>query len=463
MGGEHALTPAEVAATAALSPAASLAQFVMDNAARMPSPPPVAAPGSWQRMRPRSPASPPWCTVPESQTVGHAAVASELMGAYRGSTGTGLPETHAATVTYGDTSWRHGSPDDGNPPDHGSQNKVAKADSCTPAMCILELQDPIDLSGQSAATLEFWRYMDSSLPSDNHMSVQFYKGGSWNRAYVWGGESHKPGEWAKVTHGLVGHLVSDFKVRFVVKASDANRDFAIDSVKVTAAAAPVPAPQAPRDRTAPVITSPDSITVMTPRSTSQTTPVVFAASARDAVDGSVAVTCSPASGTQFSLGNTDVLCTASDAAGITARKTTVVTVKHPESAAQDLTKIRGGSEVEVVSKDSIGILRPGNAFPAVVGLAVTRNNVPMVLMASHVVNYNEHGNTFGELRLASSQIVNPTVANAITDTTNAITGRSVLRRGAPGDHQHVDSTRPEQDTGRQHNRHHFWVWRGCRS
>jgi len=220
--------------------------------------------------------------------------------------------------------------------------------------------------------------------------------------------------------------VSDFKVRFVVKASDANKDFAIDGVKVTAAAAPVPAPQAPRDRTAPVITSPDSITVMTPSSASQTTPVVFAVSARDAVDGSVAVTCNPASGTQFSLGNTDVLCTASDAAGNSAKKTTAVTVTRPELATRDLTKIRGGSEVQVLRKDSLGILYPLNTQDAVVGLAVTRNSVPMILMASHVVDLpNKFGHTFGELRLASSQIVNPTVANAITDTTNAITGRTV--------------------------------------
>ena len=50
------------------------------------------------------------------------------------------------------------------------------------------------------------------------------------------------------------------------------------------------------------------------------------ASATDAVDVSVAVACSPASGALFSLGNTAVTCTATDAANNTASGTFLVTV-----------------------------------------------------------------------------------------------------------------------------------------
>ncbi len=53
--------------------------------------------------------------------------------------------------------------------------------------------------------------------------------------------------------------------------------------------------------------------------------------ANDAVDGAVAVTSSPASGSQFPLGNTTITYTATDAAGNTATATTVVTVQDTTS------------------------------------------------------------------------------------------------------------------------------------
>jgi hypothetical protein len=56
-------------------------------------------------------------------------------------------------------------------------------------------------------------------------------------------------------------------------------------------------------------------------------PVAFVASATDNVDGVVAATCSPESGSIFAVGATTVTCSATDAAGNTGTATFVVTVR----------------------------------------------------------------------------------------------------------------------------------------
>lgn len=67
------------------------------------------------------------------------------------------------------------------------------------------------------------------------------------------------------------------------------------------------------DTTGPVITAPSLLEV---EATSPAGAVaVYVATAHDLVDGDVAVTCAPASGSQFPLGDTDVFCTAFDRRG----------------------------------------------------------------------------------------------------------------------------------------------------
>lgn len=72
----------------------------------------------------------------------------------------------------------------------------------------------------------------------------------------------------------------------------------------------------PSDTTAPVITVPADMTQQIEGVSSAT--VTFTASATDDVDGTVAVTCEPASGATFEYGTTTVSCSATDAAGNTA-------------------------------------------------------------------------------------------------------------------------------------------------
>ncbi len=78
-----------------------------------------------------------------------------------------------------------------------------------------------------------------------------------------------------------------------------------------------------RDTTAPVLTLPADLIV---EATGATTPVTFSASATDLVDGSVAVTCTPASGTAFGLGTYSVSCSATDVHSNSATGSIGVTV-----------------------------------------------------------------------------------------------------------------------------------------
>lgn len=80
------------------------------------------------------------------------------------------------------------------------------------------------------------------------------------------------------------------------------------------------------DTTAPQLTLPAD---MTQQATGSDGAVAsFTASASDETDGSVPVACSPASGTVFPLGTTQVSCSASDGAGNTARGDFDVTVLY---------------------------------------------------------------------------------------------------------------------------------------
>lgn len=80
----------------------------------------------------------------------------------------------------------------------------------------------------------------------------------------------------------------------------------------------------PTDTTPPVIAGAEDVTVTS--ADGAAVPVAFSVTATDDIDGSVPVTCTPASGSPFSLGTTEVTCEASDTAGNTAEATFEVTV-----------------------------------------------------------------------------------------------------------------------------------------
>jgi large repetitive protein len=81
----------------------------------------------------------------------------------------------------------------------------------------------------------------------------------------------------------------------------------------------------PSDTTPPVLTLPANITAEATSSAGAA--VIYSASATDAVDGAVAITCSPASGSTFALGTTTVNCSAKDSKNNTATGSFSVTVR----------------------------------------------------------------------------------------------------------------------------------------
>jgi RNA polymerase sigma factor (sigma-70 family) len=82
------------------------------------------------------------------------------------------------------------------------------------------------------------------------------------------------------------------------------------------------------DSTQPVVTAPESLVVEAEGPDGA--PVSFRARARDRVDSTVAVRCTPRRGDVFALGETTVECTARDKAGNVARRSFTVTVRDSE-------------------------------------------------------------------------------------------------------------------------------------
>ncbi len=101
------------------------------------------------------------------------------------------------------------------------------------------------------------------------------------------------------------------------------------------------------DTTPPVLTLPANIIVQATNSSGAV--VNFSASATDAVDGSVPVTCVPVSGSTFALGTTTVNCSASDASNNSATGSFSVTVNPPAQSglAQIAASIAGQGRISI--------------------------------------------------------------------------------------------------------------------
>jgi hypothetical protein len=87
------------------------------------------------------------------------------------------------------------------------------------------------------------------------------------------------------------------------------------------------APNTTFDLTPPVIKGAVSKTARVPK-TAKFARVKFKVTAEDAVDGSVAVTCTPKSGSRFKIGHTKVKCSATDSSANKATANFTVTVKR---------------------------------------------------------------------------------------------------------------------------------------
>jgi len=107
-----------------------------------------------------------------------------------------------------------------------------------------------------------------------------------------------------------------------------------------------------QDTTAPTLTLPaDTLVTAT---SANGAPVTFHPEATDVVDGSVPVTCTPASGSTLAIGTTEVKCSATDRAGNTAEGSFKVSVRRtirgpyqPVDLNRVLNTVKGGSTVPI--------------------------------------------------------------------------------------------------------------------
>jgi len=106
-----------------------------------------------------------------------------------------------------------------------------------------------------------------------------------------------------------------------------------------------------QDTTAPAVSVPANITKEATSAAGAT--ASFSTSASDAVDGSVATSCEPGSGSMFALGTHTVICSATDAAGntgndsftVTVRDTTAPVVNVPADVTAEATGANGARVV----------------------------------------------------------------------------------------------------------------------
>jgi hypothetical protein len=115
------------------------------------------------------------------------------------------------------------------------------------------------------------------------------------------------------------------------------------------------------DTTAPVLTLPDDMIVLA--SSASGAVVDFTASANDAVEGPVPVTCSPDSGSEFPVGTTTVNCTAEDSHGNQASGSFTVTVQLPVAGGQ-CKGVPGHQILPPIDRDGSSVFKQGRTVPA---------------------------------------------------------------------------------------------------
>ena len=153
-------------------------------------------------------------------------------------------------------------------------------------------------------------------------------GGSLAQAFADDGTNGDttPGDNVFSFFATVSNITAPGAKTLPILVTDAEGRMASSSIALTV--------QAPTDTVPPVITVPADFTVLT---TSPPAVAVYVATASDDLDGPIAPSCAPASGSAFALGTTAVTCTASDAHGNGASATFHVTVAQPANLifAQD--------------------------------------------------------------------------------------------------------------------------------
>jgi hypothetical protein len=199
-----------------------------------------------------------------------------------------------------------------------------------------------------------------------------------------------------------------------VTATDAHGNSAEELFKVTVV-----------DTTRPVITAPD----VSKEATGANTPVSFAPTATDLVDGDVPVICAPASGSSFPVGDTTVDCSASDSHGNIAPKSFKVTVT--DNTAPTISNVPSNITAEATGADGATVSFGGASAtdlvdgPISVHYSVASGSVfGLGATTVHVTATDAHGNAADKSFTVTVQDSTPPVLHLPSDMTGKASGNN---------------------------------------
>ena len=140
----------------------------------------------------------------------------------------------------GDNQWQPHPPIGPNVPGEPANNFLALAWNCQPTSgCVLTLAAPLDMSSYQAATLGFWRLVNSGLTAADFLVAEIFDGTQWLELARWTEGQGDNDQWNLEQLVVpVSYLVNGFNVRFRSRGTYTS----IDNVVVNATAAPTNQP-----------------------------------------------------------------------------------------------------------------------------------------------------------------------------------------------------------------------------
>ncbi|HEX9618597.1 MAG TPA: LamG domain-containing protein, partial [Polyangiaceae bacterium] len=121
-------------------------------------------------------------------------------------------------------------------PGLGSGSPAAHSDNCD-STCTITLSTPINLSGYTAASLAFLRFVDSELDAGEFLRVEVFNGTAWSVLFNWqqGAGGGDDNTWHAETVDLAPYLgLTGFNLRFVTSSSATTEHVHVDDVIIVA-------------------------------------------------------------------------------------------------------------------------------------------------------------------------------------------------------------------------------------
>lgn len=119
-------------------------------------------------------------------------------------------------------------------PAGASGSPAAHSDNCDTG-CRLTQAQAVDLTGFSAASLEFLRFVDFRLDSGEFLQVEVFDGAAWVEVFLFTHGAGDDNTWHAESLDLAPYLgVADFRVRFTTLQSNTLEHVHVDDVIVTA-------------------------------------------------------------------------------------------------------------------------------------------------------------------------------------------------------------------------------------